>query len=364
MIQFKKYPINLHILTNEMLVSYINKFGADIFSNIKDNSHLMLMCKVQFTSVPKDEIGDAVDSGFRTLGQLTKVNFSEKELFIEYLTERMSILNDTYSSQPISQIIFSYIVKDGLAPIGDRRLLQDHSDKKLNVHNFNNMNLPISLDPRDYGKVLVLNHLTLENDKWVYRSIVESGTKTFRIDISKDLMVNTVRIQGAIDLEWVDTRLSSDIEDSYTFMREIRKSTIYFMDGEVVLRKQMLPAKPFTKLVPDRQLTNSFYTLDIETINDGGKLTPYLICGFDGTNYITSYGKDQKSLFTTFFDQLLSNIKLGTSIQVYAHNLSGFDGIFILRYLLSYGKVDPLIFNGRLMSFKVKVADSNKTIIY
>lgn len=136
------------------------------------------------------------------------------------------------------------------------------------------------------------------------------------------------------------------------------------MGGEVVLRKQMLPAKPFTKLVPDRQLTNSFYTLDIETINGGGKLTPYLICGFDGTNYITSYGKDKKSLFTTFFDKLLSTIKLGSSIQVYAHNLSGFDGIFILRYLLSYGKVDPLIFNGRLMSFKVKVADSNKTIIY
>jgi hypothetical protein len=175
MIQLKKYSINLHILTNEILVTYINKFWADIFTDIKDNSHLMLMCKVQFTNVPKEEIGDAVDSGFRTLGHLTKVNFDEKELFIEYLTERISILND--SSQPISQIIFSYIVKDGLAPIGDRRLLQDHSDKKLNVHNFNNMNLPISLDPRDYGKVLILNHLMLEDGVWIYRSIVESGTK-------------------------------------------------------------------------------------------------------------------------------------------------------------------------------------------
>jgi hypothetical protein len=31
-----------------------------------------------------------------------------------------------------------------------------------------------------------------------------------------------------------------------------------------------------------------------------GRLIPYLICGYDGQDYITSYGKDQKTLFKSF----------------------------------------------------------------
>jgi len=86
-----------------------------------------------------------------------------------------------------------------------------------------------------------------------------------------------------------------------------------------------------------------------------GKLIPYLICGYDGQDYITSYGKDQNTLFKSFFNQLLSKIKPGTKTIISAHNFSGLDGIFTLKHLLSYGQVTPLIFNGRLISIKVKV---------
>jgi len=242
------------------------------------------------------------------------------------------------------------------------------NEKVSATHSFNNMNLPVSMDPRDYGKVLVLNHLIMENDEMIYRSIVESGNKTFRIDISKDLMVNTVRIQGAVNLEWTDTRLSRDLEDSYTFKREIKKSTIYFLDGEIALRKQLLPAKPFLKASADPKLNCDFHTLDIETIKKEGKIIPYLICAYDGKDYISSYAQqvdgviDQKTLFNSFFELLLSKVKPGIS-YVYAHNLSGFDGIFLMKHLLSHGKVKPLLFNGKLISIQVKVLGS-KTIVF
>jgi len=99
-------------------------------------------------------------------------------------------------------------------------------------------------------------------------------------------LTNNVKILGAIDLNWNDTKLSelgSDI-----FMREIKKSTIYFMDGEIVLRKQMLPAKPFKNLKVESHITNDFLTMDIETITSNNKLIPYLICAYNGTDYITS----------------------------------------------------------------------------
>lgn len=68
---------------------------------------------------------------------------------------------------------------------------------------------------------------------------------------------------------------------------------------------------------------------------------------------------DQKTLFTSFFEQLLSKIKPGKT-YVYAQNLSGFDGIFLMKHLLSFGKVTPL-FNGKIISIKVKVTGNNKS---
>jgi hypothetical protein len=104
--------------------------------------------------------------------------------------------------------------------------------------------------------------------------------------------------------------------------------------------------------------------MDIETINQEGKLTPYLICAYNGADYITSFGKDQKALFSAFIEQLLSKtFSSNNLLTVYAHNLSGFDGIFLMKHLLSFGKVEPLLFNNKLMSIKFKT-DSGKTVVF
>jgi hypothetical protein len=121
------------------------------------------------------------------------------------------------------------------------------------------------------------------------------------------------------------------------------------------------------KVSADRKIASTFITIDIETLNKGGKLIPYLICGWlrpNGSEYITSYGLDQEKLFKTFIDKLLNEaFTSANKLIVYAHNLSGFDGIYLMRHLLSYGKVEPLLFNGKLMSIKVKTT-SGKTIIF
>ena len=143
------------------------------------------------------------------------------------------------------------------------------------------------------------------------------------------------------------------------------------MDGVKVLRKKELSAKPFTKLSTDKTLANNFVTMDIETIKQGSKLIPYLICAYNGTNYISSYANeslDQKSLVSSFIYQLVTFFKKDSkTLIVYAHNLSGFDGTFILKYILEFGKVEPVLFNGKLMSIKLRLnidGYKNKTIIF
>ena len=44
-----------------------------------------------------------------------------------------------------------------------------------------------------------------------------------------------------------------------------------------------------------------------------------------------------------------------TKLIGYAHNLSGFDGVFLMNQLVNFGEVDPLVFNGKILSIRVKL---------
>jgi hypothetical protein len=354
MIKTTTYSINNLPLTNQVLVTFISKFWDETFSLIKDTKHLLILCKVQFTNE---------EMGYKTIGHLRKVNFDDKDLYNEYLTQYLSILNESYLVHPILNITFSYIIKEGICKDNKKALLTDLDEKLPRLHNFNNLNLPISMEPGDYGDIISSSYLDVNGVSY-HRFIVKNGNKVFQIDRSFDKKYNKVTLLGSINLSWIDTKLTelgSDI-----FKREIKKSTIYFMDGVVVLRKQILPAKPFTNLKVENKKIDNFLTMDIETITKNNKLKPYLITSYDGINFITSYGQDENALFRVFFDQLLSKTKIGVT-KIYAHNLSGFDGIFMMKHLLNYGKVEPLLFNGKLITIKVKInilGHIGKTIIF
>jgi hypothetical protein len=67
------------------------------------------------------------------------------------------------------------------------------------------------------------------------RYICSLNNKIFQIDISLDQTINKVTILGSSDLNWIDVKI-----DDHSFKREIGKSTIYFLDGEIVLQKLQL----------------------------------------------------------------------------------------------------------------------------
>lgn len=79
---------------------------------------------------------------------------------------------------------------------------------------------------------------------------------------------------------------------------------------------------------------------------------------------------NQLKLFNEFIHNLLTLFKYkkgSKSLIVYAHNLSRFDGVFIMKYLMSFGKVKPLMHNGKLISITLKVnikGHKNKTIVF
>src|SRR6201992_1337145 len=368
MIKSQTYSLNNLLLTNETLSSYINNFWNDVFSQIIDhnNKHLLLMCKVEFNDS---------SLGIRSLANLRKVNFSDKDLFVDYLIQRLGILTESYTTQSIKNITFTYIIKNGLT-VDNQKYLEDHTLSLNSTHNFNNLNLPISMNPEDYGTIISDSYVQTKGESF-HRFIVENGNKIYQIDRTLDNNINHVTIKGNIKVSWIDTVISvNDNIDSQAFRRDIGKSSIVFINGEVVLKKKLLNAKPFVKLQEEKAKPGNytFVTMDIETVRSEGKLLPYLISAYNGTDFISSYAKvannviDQKELFNSFMNQLLTFFKgRNNALTVYAHNLSSFDGVFLMKHLLPYGKVEPLIHNGKIISIKLRLGIEghiNKTILF
>jgi len=93
------------------------------------------------------------------------------------------------------------------------------------------------MNPTDYGTVLA--HSIIGGvSRYI---IINSIKRIFQIDASLDQMINNVTLLGPSDLKWIDTKLDEG------FKREIGKSTLYFLDGEIVLQKLQLNAKSFRR---------------------------------------------------------------------------------------------------------------------
>ena len=137
----------------------------------------------------------------------------------------------------------------------------------------------------------------------------------------------------------------------------------FIKNGEVIIKEKQLPAKPFKVGKLDSYIANTrnFMTIDIETVMVENKQTPYLICGYSQGNYIVSQAKDSSinsinQMFSDFINKILENEDIK---YVYAHNLSGFDGILLMKHLINYDgiKVSPKIFNGKIISIDIKYND-------
>lgn len=96
------------------------------------------------------------------------------------------------------------------------------------------------MNPSDYGTIRGETKLD-----GVTRYFVRdrNSNRIYEINVNLDKLINKVSIIGASDLSWIDTKISDK-----SFKREIGKATLYFLDGEQVLVKRIIPAKTFTRL--------------------------------------------------------------------------------------------------------------------
>jgi hypothetical protein len=110
------------------------------------------------------------------------------------------------------------------------------------------------------------------------------------------------------------------------------------------------------KIQIDKKLNNNFLTLDIETRLINNIITPYCISIFNGTKATSFYLSVNKNVNEMLLSCIRTLIKsTHDSYKIYVHNLSSFDGIFLLRILSNIpgAKLNPVIKDGKMINLAI-----------
>jgi hypothetical protein len=207
------------------------------------------------------------------------------------------------------------------------------------------MKLPISIDPNDFGKVINKSSTDEGN---IYTILDNLGRIIIFKEFEKENLVEFFK-NGNLILSFKDIKFSDG-----KILRKLGTKSLFFENGAKSLELLTLDTPFISKLKSDKIETNNFITLDIETYGDS-ELTPYLICFYDGIKTYSFYLGDYnsiESMMEACFKKLF--IRKYNNYQIYVHNLTKFDIYFLLKYLIKYVSVEPLIHKGRIIQLVIK----------
>jgi len=320
----------------------LNLINSLQVNNIKKDQHIKFIFRVKFNT-----------GTIATITNLQNINKLIKDDIIMYIIERLGISTDAYINTPIISIIISYGIRDGKISNTDI----SSNNIILNTHTFYSKKLPIGTKPNDYGRVISSN-----NNNYT----IINGNILIILTIVK--MINTVKYykNGILIISWNDKIIND--KENY-IIREIGKSCYHFKNNKLILKKIIKPTSPIKKVRKELKLRNKFITMDLETININGKLYPYLLCWYDGINTKSYYNNINTTDSIVIINYKIKNmindmvndlcIKKYHGYKIYLHNLSKFDGFFLVKYLAIVGIVDPIIHKGKIISINFNL-NSNK----
>lgn len=149
-------------------------------------------------------------------------------------------------------------------------------------------------------------------------------------------------VRVVVDDTEIFTFTYKNITNSNSFHRLINTQEFIYKDGDlVIIYHSPKLINYITKTKKDKNLNNPTITLDIETRTIDNVIVPYCICYYNG--------KDSHSYYLSDFnspDEMLSKCmsdlvcKENDGLVVYVHNLSKFDGVFLLKIKAKLNKTN------------------------
>lgn len=239
---------------------------------------------------------------------------------------------------------------------------------------FNGFKIPVTMNLHEWPNIIFSDDYRDGNSSYTVKD--KSGNSLYKLllNINKHDKYNSVTLSKRGEVLFTFKDYMKDLDDLTNFKRiifekkvlrkgiekYIEKETYHFKNGEVVFFMKMKENVKFIpKLKPPKPVKNfdsliKILTLDIETKDIGNEKIPVCMSFYDGyktMNFIfedpNSWQDEMAKALKTIF------IREYDSYNVYVHNLSYFDMIFIIDSLSKLGKVKPLMRDDRVLKLDI-----------
>lgn len=330
------FKINNKIFSKILFEKLFYQFWNKIENEFTNDNHMFILFKIKYN------YGD-----FTSVGKVQRINKSDYSWYIDFIMENMKFKSEYYNETQIESIVFSYGFKNG--KINNKESIPIN---KVNLQNYKDNNLPISMNPMNYGRLI--NENILEN-KILY---ILQNDKGQTITFNKFDNYNEVEFfkSGIALVKFKDIFINEN-----KFMRIIDNKKFYFENGKQILFQTEMKTEFIAKTEKTRNLSNNFITVDIETYIDEYTLIPFLISFYDGKKSYSFGLWNYENVEQMILDCLNSIlIRKYNGYKIYVHNLAKFDIIFLFKYLVKVGKIKPIIHNGKFISVTVGYGDNNQ----
>jgi len=311
--------VNNKIFTKDLFEKLFNKFWLRIEENFTNVNHMFILLKIKYNN------GEIV-----SIGKLQRLNLRDKQWYIDFIIENMKFKSEYYNETQIVSFIFSYGFKDG--KIKNKEIILNNSE--INSMEHNKLNIPISMNPLDYGKIVKI--IETSNGEIIFVQNIFDQI----VIISKFNGFNEVEISksGKTLIKFRDELISEN-----KFERIIDNKKYLFENGEQFLLTKDMKSKFISKLSTSKNFNNKFITLDIETFIKDSILIVYCISIFDGNFKKSFFRNDFKNVDELIITALKSiMVRKYNKTNVYIHNMAKFDIIFLLKYLVKLGTIHPV----------------------
>lgn len=322
--------------TTELFKNKLNIFWKEIMENkLNENQHIWLLFRLEWTN-----------GQFVTIGKLVKLNKEDKDYLYTFIINNMDDKSEYYKEEALKAMMFSYSIKKGRA----KEKVTLDSNPNLQYQNFHYHKLPITMNPLEYGNLI----------RKIGNIFIIQINKTNIVDITQYEDKNEVKFfrESKEIYTYTDHKI-----DENTFVRYIENKQYTYKNNELILLTIDKSTKFIKPLLQQDKLNEKFISMDIETYIKDGVHIPYCICWYDKIESYSYYIKDYKSSKDMIINCIKDiMIKKYDNYKVYLHNLSGFDGIFLLKILVELGLVKPLIHDRKIISISFKYNNYDITL--
>ena len=324
----QEFNINKKLFTKDLFQTKFNHFWDIITKDnqLNINNHIFILFKIKY-----------INNEFATIGTLQRLNLKDKDWFFNWIIDNIDYKSEYYIETQIESLIFSYGFKKGPAPIKKAFI------ENIEYQDYLNNKIPISCNPLDYGK------LTTKDLFDNYTQFILHNKEGNLINFKQFNNFNEVTIfnKGEIMLTFKDELISNN-----KFIRILNNKKYFYENNKEILFTKENKVKFISKIPVSKNMTNNVLILDIETYIKNGILIPYLISIYDGkkTNsfFITDYKNSDELIMSA-----LKSIMIKKYNNIYIHNLAKFDIIFLFKYLLEIGSINPIIHNDKIISIEL-----------